>query len=96
MTNPNLETVLTQNEITLPQDPTNTVILTLNGQDHFIPMDRLHITFESNEREVLDAVEPYAVELGESLQENDDYTYCVQKMVNSHNIFCFPKPEAGF
>jgi hypothetical protein len=73
----------------------NTIVLTLNGQDHFIPMDRVNVNIDSNTQEILDAVEPFAVELGTSLMDNDEYTYSVMKMTNSNNVHVFPKPEAG-
>lgn len=94
--NSDLENTLQQNEISMPQDPTNTIILTLNGQDYFLSMETLGVNFESTEREILDVAENFAVtELHESLKNNDEYTYSINKAVNSRNIYCFPKPEAG-
>ena len=75
----------------------NEVIVTLEGRDTHLGMERLGLTMNSTQDEILDIVSPIiGEEHGVSLKdEYGEISYMVQKATNSNTIYVIPKTPAG-
>ncbi len=76
-------------------ETTNSVIVTVEGQDQILSQETLGINFDSSETEILNAVEGILSEMGHSLRNNDDFTFiillCYQflvSLVKINNFHC--------
>ena len=91
-----LDEILRENNITVDINLTNSVIVTVGGQDQQFTLDQLGLTMESTNAQVLAAVQGIITEMGQSLQDSDnDFVYQVVKATNSNNIYVVPKSDWG-
>jgi len=80
------------------QELQDKVMLTANGHDYVYDYDQLGVTFDSSEREILQAVDGIIREINMTLVDDDDperYSFRVVKSTNNHVIHIYPKDGAG-
>lgn len=77
--------------------PIGEIIITLASREKHYPYDRLSVTYDSTDEEILNAVAPVVMEEeGFNLrEEQEEGAYTVKRVEESHNIFIFPKSTAG-
>lgn len=69
------------------------IIVTLASDEKHYAFDRLDVTFESSDSDIINAVNPILdEEEGTSLEEGD---WTVKRVQSSGNIYIFPKSTAG-
>ena len=73
------------------------IIITLASKEVRFSYEKLGVTFESNDAEIIDAVAPVILE-SEGLnlkEETDGELFTVKKVEESKNCYIFPKSSAG-
>jgi len=76
-------------------DRTGEIIVTLANEEKHFDYDRFNLSFDSSDREILDAIAPVLLE-DEGFDINDaDETFTVKRVQDSQNIYVFPKSTAG-
>lgn len=74
------------------------LVITLSSTEKTYPYDRLSITHDMSDQEILDAVAPVVLEEeGFNIKEEQEDGYFTVKRVDSpgNKIFIFPKSTAG-
>ncbi len=79
------------------EEITDKVILTVNSQDKHIDYDRLGLSFDSSNEEVLEAVRPVVQEIfNEDIKDTDgSWLFKTRKAENNKNIYVIPNLTAG-
>lgn len=78
--------VISENEVT------DTLFITMDGQDYQRPLEHFSLTIDSTESEVLAAVSPAILEqFGVDLEQD----YKVRKAQANRNIYIIPSSTAG-
>lgn len=75
----------------------NSIIIAISGTDLFLEPADYSIDFNSEERDILNAIEPAVRErVGESLKDsNGTFLYKVRKATERGNIYVIPNSTAG-
>ncbi len=95
------QTALTTDVIFEMVDPSaetssNTLFMVLEGQDYQVKLDRLGLSFDSSENEILTQIRPMIQEIyNVDIQRNGNWLYKVRKATNSQNIHVIPNSTAG-
>ena len=95
------QTALTTDVIFEMVDPSaetssNTLFMVLEGQDYQVKLDRLGLSFDSSENEILTRIRPMVQEIyNVDIQRNGNWLYKVRKATNSQNIHVIPNSTAG-
>lgn len=73
------------------------IIVTLSSEEKHYSYDRLSVTFESSDEEILDALAPVLLEEeGFNIREEQrDGYFTIKRVESSQNIYVFPKSTAG-
>lgn len=77
--------------------PTGEIVVTLASTDKHYPYDRLSITFDSTDQEILDALAPVLLEEEgfDIHEEQEEGYYTFKRYEDSKMIYIFPKSTAG-
>lgn len=78
-------------------DTTGEIIVTLASDEKHYPYDRLSVSYESTDEELLDALAPVLLEeegFDIRTEQRDGY-FTIKRVESSQNIFVFPKSTAG-
>jgi len=84
-----------QADVTMDEEQTHKVIITMNGRDTRVPMDSLGVDINTPDGQVLDAVRGI---INETSSVDDEYgqpSFAVRRATNSDTIYVYPKPVAG-
>ena len=73
------------------------IVVVLESEEKRFSYDQLGLTFESSDKEVLDALQPVILEETgiNILEEDNESLYTVKSVEESGNKFIFPKSPAG-
>lgn len=73
------------------------VIVTLASTEKRYPYERLGITFESSDSEILEALSPVLLEEEgfDIKEEQEDGYFTIKRVEDSQNVYVFPKSTAG-
>ena len=73
------------------------IIITLASTEKEYEYDRLDVTFDSSDEEILKAVSPVILEEeGFNInEEQEDGYFTIKRVEDSKNIYIFPKSTAG-
>jgi hypothetical protein len=73
------------------------IIVTLSSTEKIYDYDKLSVTFESSDQEILDALQPVLLEEeGFNIKdEQEDGYYTIKRVESSQNVYVFPKSTAG-
>ncbi len=74
---------------------TGQIIVTLASEDKPFDYERLDVSFDSTDEEILSALAPVLLEEEGFNIEDAEETFTVKRAENSHNIYVFPKSTAG-
>ncbi len=76
--------------------PVGRVIVTLESEEVVYPYGEIGLTFESDDSEVLEAVQPSILEkTGVNILEDNEQLFTVRKVASSNNTYVFAKSPAG-
>jgi hypothetical protein len=77
--------------------PEGRVVVTLDGREISVDMERLGVTINSTDRQIIDAIRPIIrEEQGASLDdEYGEVSFAVRKALNTNTAYVYPKPVAG-
>lgn len=84
-------------EIIAPQSSvTNTLFVSVAGEDYQQSLETLGLTFESTESEILTVVRPIIQEqYNEDIKDGRGWLFKVRKAVSNQNIYVIPNSTAG-
>jgi len=73
------------------------IIITLASTEKEYEYDRLDVTFDSSDEEILKAVSPVILEEEgfDINEEQEDGYFTIKRVEDSKNIYIFPKSTAG-
>ena len=72
------------------------IIVVLESAEKHYSYEQLGLTFESSDKEVLDALQPVILEeTGINILEDEEELYTVKRVEESKSTFLFPKSPAG-
>ena len=75
---------------------TGEIIITLSSTERHFAFDRLGLTFNSTDSEILNAIKPVILEEeGFDMDDREDEYFTVKKVESSGNCYVFPKSVAG-
>ena len=90
-------TVTQQNLQIVPINPneevTNTIFVTIDGDDFQIKLAALGLDFDASESQIMDRIVPI---VEEEFNTNIRDLYKVRKAINSQNIYIIPSSTAGW
>ena len=76
--------------------PVGRIIVTLENEEQEYRYEDLGVSFESDNDDILKAVQPSILEkTGVNILEDDEQLYTVKKVESSRNTYVFPKSPAG-
>lgn len=78
-------------------DQRGEIIIVLNSTEKKFAFEDFSVTFDSSDKEILDAIAPRLLEEeGFDIREQqDEGLYTVKKQEDSGNVYIFPKSTAG-
>ena len=73
------------------------IIVTLASDEVPLEYEDLSVTFESTDKEIMDAIAPIILEKEgfDIKEEQDEGAYTLKRVEKSGNIYLFPKSTAG-
>lgn len=77
------------------EDVTGEVIITLSSVEKKYSYDRLGVTYESSDEEILNALTPILLEEEGFDIDDSSETFTIKKVGASRNTYVFPKSTAG-
>jgi len=84
-----------QADVTVDDEQTHEVIITMNGHDTRVPMDSLEVDINTPDAQVLNAVRDIIDEVSSVDDEYGQPSFTVRRATNSDTIYVYPKPVAG-
>lgn len=74
---------------------TGEIIVTLSSEDKHYSYERLSVSYDSSDQEILNALTPVLLEEEGFDIEDAEETFTIKRTESSQNIYVFPKSTAG-